>query len=424
MSEQTFLLEAQKQFRKIANILNIASEIIQELEQPQRIVKFQIPVQMDNGKIEIFFGFRSQHNNALGPYKGGIRFHPQVSENEVKALSMLMTWKCALVDLPFGGGKGGVIVEPRKLSKGELERLSRGYVKGIFPWIGPDIDVPAPDINTNAQIMAWMTDEYSKLKGQDSPAAFTGKPLKIWGLEGRKEATGYGGVVILNKLQKIFGFRPENTTLAIQGFGNVGSNFAHFAFQEGYKILAISEKEGGVFVEGGLNPEKTLQCKKETGKIAGCYCVSSVCDANFGKQVTNEQLLEMKVDVLVPAAVEDVITKENAFKIKAKYIIEMANGPITPEAREVLERRNILCVPDILANAGGVTASYFEWLQSKQGILWTREKTYQELEKILERSFNEIWNLAKTKNISLQEAAYLIAVDRVARAMKSRNNEN
>ena len=427
MPKRTFFLETQKQFREIAESLNVEPEIIQELEQPQRLVKFQIPVKMDDGKNKILFGFRVQHNNALGPYKGGIRFHPNVSEDAVKALSMLMTWKCALVDLPFGGGKGGVIVEPRELSKGELERLSRGYVKGIFSWLGQDVDIPAPDINTNPQIMAWMTDEYSKLKGKDCPAAFTGKPLKLWGLKGREEATGYGGVVILKKLQETFGFKPEETTLAIQGFGNVGSNFARFAFQKGYKIIALSEEEGGIYVLNGLNPEQTLRCREKEGKIAGCYCVGSICDVNFGEQITNEKFLEMKVDILVPAAVENVITKENAPKIKAEYIIEMANSPVSSEADTILRDKGIISVPDILSNAGGVIVSYFEWLQSKEKKRWQKKEVLNKLSKTLEKSFNEVWKLSKTENINLRKAAYLLAINRVVKVMKkqyARNNFN
>jgi len=417
MSKLGFFSEIQQQFKEIANILNLSPEIIKGLQEPKLVVKFQIPVRMNNGKTKIFFGFRSQHNNTLGPYKGGVRFHPAVSEEGVKALSMLMTWKCSLVDLPFGGGKGGVIVDPKKLSKTELEGLSRGYVKAIFPLIGPDIDVPAPDVNTNAQIMAWMTDEYSRLKGEDSPAAFTGKPLKPWGLEGREEATGYGGVVILEKLKEIFNFEPKETTVAIQGFGNVGSNFARFAFQKGYKIIAISEKEGGILVNRGLDPEETLRCREKTGKIAGCYCVGSVCDSNLGQPISNQDLLEMEVDILVPAAVEDVITRENASAIKAKYVIEMANGPITSEAQAVLEKRKILSVPDFLANAGGVTASYFEWLQSKEKQRWQKEKSLRKLSEILEKAFDGVWYLSKKKNITLRRASYLIAVGRVAKAI-------
>ena len=413
-----FFLQTQKQFKEIAKFLNLKSEIIQQLKEPQRILKFQIPVRMDNGKIKVFFGFRSQHNNSLGPYKGGIRYHSNVSEDGIKALSMLMTWKCSLVDLPFGGGKGGVIVNPLELSKNELERLSRGYVNEVFSLIGPDIDIPAPDVNTNAQIMAWMDDEYSELKGKYSPSAFTGKPLKMWGIKGREEATGYGGVVILEKLSKTFDLKPEKTTLAIQGFGNVGYHFARFAFKKGFKIIAISEAEGGVYVSKGLNPEKTLKCKEAKGKIAGCYCTGSVCDASFGKKITNEQLLKMKVDILVLAAVEDVISKENAPKIKAKYIIEMANGPITLEALTILDKRKILSVPDILVNAGGVVVSYFEWLQSKEKKRWQRKEVINKLSKILEKAFNEVWKLSKKEKINLRKAAYLLAIARVAKARK------
>jgi len=414
-----FFSQTQKQFREIADILKIKSETLQELKEPHRTIKFQIPVLMDNGQVKIFFGLRAQHNNALGPYKGGIRFHPDVSEDGIRALSMLMTWKCSLVGLPFGGSKGGVIVEPRELSEGELERLSRGYVRGIFPWLGPNKDIPAPDVNTNSQIMAWMTDEYSKLKGEDSPAAFTGKPLEIWGLEGREEATGYGGVVILEKLKEKFNLNPKETTLAIQGFGNVGSNFAHFAFQKGYKILAVSEADGGIYVEKGLDPEATLKCREVKGKIAGCYCVGSVCDANFGKQITNDQLLEMKVDILVPAAVEDIITEKNASKIKAKYIIEMANNPVASEVDAILGNKGIISVPDILSNAGGVIASYFEWLQSKEKKRWQKKEVLNKLSKILEKAFDEVWSLSKKENVNLRKAAYLLAVDRVFRAMKN-----
>jgi len=408
----------QRQLREIADILKIKPEILQELEEPHRVIKFQIPVLMDNGKTKIFTGFRSQHNNALGPYKGGIRFHPEVSEDTVKVLSMLMTWKCSLAGLPFGGSKGGVIVDPKRLSEGELERLSKGYVKGIFPWIGPKIDIPAPDMNTNAQIMAWMTEEYSKLNGKDTPAAFTGKPVEYWGLKGRNEATGYGGVVILKKLQQIYGFEPKKTTLAIQGFGNVGFNFACFAFQEGYKIIAVSEQEGGIYAEKGLNPEEVMRCKGKKGKIAGCYCVGSVCDLSYGKQITNEELLETEVNILVLAATGNVITKNNADKIKASYIIEMANAPITSEAENILEERKIKTIPDILANSGGVIASYFEWLQSKQMIVWKKEKVLKELSTILDKFFKKVWDLSKKEKISLRSAANILAIDRVVKAMK------
>ena len=435
MKNQNFFSHAKKQFKEIAGFLKLKPAVIRKLEKSDRVIKFEIPVKLDNGKIKKFLGFRCQHNNALGPYKGGIRYSSGVSENEVKALAMLMTWKCSLVNLPFGGGKGGVKVNPLQLSRAELERLSRGYVDKIFKYIGPEKDIPAPDINTNSQIMAWMMEEYvkkSRPKGarlaRQSRAAkvkllgtFTGKPHDLWGLKGRGEATGYGGVVILKELSKKLGLIPQKTTIAIQGFGNVGYYFAYFAYKAGYKVLAVSEHEGGSYVINGLNPEKTLECKKERGSVAKCCCWKNVCDLRFGKVITNKELLEMDVDVLVPAAIEDVITTNNAQQVRAKYIIEMANGPIAPEAEKILEKRGIKIIPDILANSGGVIASYFEWLQSKQGKLWEREKTLSELSKYLKKSFNRVWNLAENKKVSFRKAALILAVERVVRAMYNKN---
>ena len=418
MEESNIFLEAQKQFTEIAEELGLKPNLIEELKESNFLSKFQIPVLMDNGETKVFTGFRSQHNNILGPYKGGIRFYEKVSEEEIKTLSMLMTWKCSLAGIPFGGGKGGVIINPRNLSEKELEKLSRGYIKKLFPLMGPHKDVPAPDINTNSQIIAWMVDEYSKLKGEFSPAAFTGKLLDMNGLEGRTEATGYGGVVILEKLKEILNLKPEKTTIALQGFGSVGFHFAKFAFEKGYRIVALSEYGGGIFLEEGLNPEKAFECRSQKGKIAGCYCSGSVCDVKEGKIITNEELLEAEVDVLVPAAVENVIRKDNATKIKAKYIIAMANNPITKEAQKILEERNIIVVPDILSNAGGVIASYFEWLQAIEGDLWEKQKTFDRLSEILEKSFDKVWNLSKEKEISLNKAAYLLAVSRIAEAIE------
>jgi len=418
MNTQNFFSHTKKQLKEIARVLKLKPSVFWKLEKPDRMIKFEILVKMDSGKIKKFKGYRCQYNNALGPYKGGIRYHTCVTEDEIKALATLMTWKCSLVGLPFGGAKGGVAVDPKKLSQGELERLSRGYVQKVFPYIGPDKDIPAPDINTNPQIMAWMIDEYSKKAGKFSPAAFTGKPHDLWGLDGRGEATGYGGVIVLKELSKRLNFNPQKTTLAIQGFGNVGYYFADWAHKEGYTILAVSEQEGGSYVNKGLNPKKTLKCKEEKGSVTKCYCWKNVCDLRFGRPISNKELLEMDVDVLVPAAVEEVITKKNASKIKAKYIIEMANGPIAPEAEEVLEKRGIEIIPDILANSGGVIASYFEWLQSKQQKKWKREKVRKELSKILKESFDKVWNLAKEENICLRKAALILAIKRVVEVMK------
>jgi glutamate dehydrogenase/leucine dehydrogenase len=416
--ENNIFIEAQNQFERIAKELSLDINLIEELKEPNFLSRFEIPVLMDNGKTKVFIGYRSQHNNALGPYKGGIRFFEKVDEEEIKTLSMLMTWKCSLANIPFGGGKGGVVVDPKNLSEKELERLSRGYVQKLFPLIGPRKDVPAPDMNTNSQVMAWMVDEYSKLKGEASPASFTGKSLESGGLKGRTEATGYGGVVVLEKVKEVFDLDPEKTTIAIQGFGNVGFYFSKFAFEKGYKITGLSEYGGAVYLEKGLNPEKVFECREEKGKIAGCYCKGSVCDIEGGRTITNKELLELDVDVLVPAAVENVITKDNASQIKAKYIIAMANNPITEEAQQILEERGIIVVPDILSNAGGVTASYFEWLQNIEGEEWKKERTFQGLEKSLGKSFDQVWDLSKTKKISLNKAAYLLAVDRVVKTIQ------
>lgn len=405
--------KTQEKFLNVAQRLSLPEQVIEELKEPHRILKFQIPVQVGSSK-KIFYGFRSQHNNALGPYKGGIRFSPLVSESEIKALSMWMTWKCALVNLPFGGGKGGVIVNPFELTKEELEALSRGYVREIFPIIGSDKDIPAPDVNTNSQIMAWMIDEYNKLKGEEDWATFTGKPIELRGLEGRKEATGYGGVIVLEELAKMYGLEPENTTIAVQGFGNVGYHFAYFAAQKGFKVVAVSEKDGGIYVEEGINPELVFKCREEKGQISGCYCSGSVCDTRLGKEITNEELLTLNVDILVPAAVENVITEENADKIQAKYIIEMANGPISEEGERILCQKGKICVPDILSNSGGVIGSYFEWIQGKEGKKLTKEEVFEGIKQRIANSFQKIINLAQEKNISFRDAAYEIAISRVA----------
>jgi len=418
MEENNIFVEAQKRFIETAKELGLSSNLIEELKEPNFLSKFQIPVLMDNGETKVFTAFRSQHNNIFGPYKGGIRFYEKVSEEEIKTLSMLMTWKCSLAGIPFGGGKGGVIVNPRDLSEKELERLSRGYVKKIFPLIGPHKDVPAPDMNTNSQIMAWMVDEYSTLKGEPSPATFTGKSLDMNGLKGRTEATGYGGVVVLEKLKEVLNLKPEETTVAIQGFGNVGFYFAKIAVERGYKVIALSEYGGGVYLESGLNPEKVFECRNQKDKIAGCYCDGSVCDIKEGKTITNEELLEADVDVLVPAAIENVISKDNAAKIRAKYIIAMANNPITKEAQKILEERGVVVVPDFLSNSGGVVASYFEWLQAIEGEVWEKEKTFNRLTETLGKAFDRVWNLSKEKEISLNKAAYLLAVSRIAEAIK------
>lgn len=428
--KKNFLENTRDLIEEIGSEMGVEKDKIEKLKKVDKVLKFRIPLLMDDGRAETFMGFRSQHNNTLGPYKGGIRFDKNVTEEEVMALSILMTLKCALVNVPFGGGKGGVVVDPFKLSEGELERLSRGYVKQIFLFIGPSKDIPAPDMNTTPKIMDWMTEEYAKLtsgvedkhtgkalefmKGKKAAlATFTGKSKSNWGLEGRGQATGFGGVVVLEELRKVNGSGVDDLTVAIQGFGNVGYYFAKFAYEEGYKIIGLSDVSGGVHVPQGLEPEKTKECQKQNGKLAGCYCSKSVCDLNLGEQISNDELLEMDVDVLVPAAIEEVITHKNAARVKAKYIIEMANGPVTPEAEKILLERSIKIVPDILANAGGVVASYFEWLQCKDFKKWDKARVLDGLKEYLQQAFEKVWRLSEEKEVSLRQAGLMIALEKL-----------
>ncbi|MEM0476206.1 MAG: Glu/Leu/Phe/Val dehydrogenase [Candidatus Aenigmatarchaeota archaeon] len=408
-------LEKSKEFLLKQGIKNV-EEVFEILKRPQRIIKVNIPLKRDNGKLEIYEGYRVQHNNFLGPYKGGIRYYPEVDEDEIKTLALLMTLKCALINLPLGGGKGGIKIDPKTLSESELERLSREYVRKIYDFIGPDKDVPAPDVNTNAKIMDWMIDEYLKIRGRDDSylrATFTGKSIENYGIEGREEATGKGGETILELLVKKLNLEKP-LRVAIQGFGNVGYNLAKFLFAKGYKIVALSDSKGGIYSEEGFDPELVMKCKQEKGLISGCYCRGSVCDVSFGKDITNEELLELDVDILVPAATENVINQNNADKIKAKVILEMANNPTTEEAEEILNSKNIIIVPDILANAGGVTVSYFEMLQNKSNEKWSKDKVFSELEDYLSQAFEEVWFYFENFKISLRESAITLAIKRIS----------
>ena len=390
---------------------------IQKLKQPNYLYETKFEIQMDDSSQRGFTAYRAQHDNARGPYKGGIRFHPGVTKEEVIALSTWMTWKCAIAGIPYGGAKGGIVVDPKALSLAELERLSRAYAIWLTEFIGPWQDVPAPDVNTNGQIMTWMVDAWAQSFAEKHPlslnpqATFTGKPIEYGGSEGREEATGLGGVYVLEKLAEKLGWqRKKDITIAIQGIGNVGYWFAHHADLLGYRVVAISDSRGGVYVESGLNPEKTLACKQETGSLDECRCTTDGCSVKNGRALTNEELLALPVDVLVPAALESVITQENAHTIQAKYIIEMANGPITPEADEILEKKKILVIPDVLANAGGVTTSYFEWLQNLQGVHWKKELVLSQLQPIMEQAFDEMWLKHTQMNVSARMAAYVTAV--------------
>ena len=401
--------QAIKQLENTREYVEIPEAIYKRLVRPDKLVKGNIKV---GGKT--YKAYRSQHNNARGPYKGGIRFHPQVNEAEVKALSMWMTFKCATVDIPYGGAKGGVAVDPRKLSIRELQDLSREYAKLIGPHIGEHKDVPAPDVNTDGQIMAWMLDEYEKGLDYQAPGTFTGKPIALGGSLGREEATGRGGVHILKALAKSVGLRAKGTSIAVQGFGNVGYWFARLAQESGFTVVAVSGSRGGIFAKQGVDIKKLMEHKRKTGNFK---------DYPGIKEITNDELLELPVDVLVPAALEQVITKDNAAKVKAKYVIEMANGPVTPEADAILHQRGIISVPDVLSNAGGVTVSYFEWAQNLQGYAWDLETVNGRLSKHMEAAFAGVWQEWQRigqKKVPMRVPTYTIAVRRVVEAMRLR----
>lgn len=402
---------AQTQLANAAKIINLDKNIHEILREPKRIMTVSLPVKMDTGDTKLFTAFRSQFNDALGPFKGGIRYHPGVNLDEVKALSLWMTMKCAVVGIPLGGGKGGIIVDPKTLSLGELERLSRAYIQAIYKYIGPTQDVPAPDVYTTPQIMAWMLDEYEKLVGEHAPGMITGKPLSVGGSEGRGFSTAQGAVYVTGEAVKKMGWTPSDVTVAIQGFGNAGSHMAKILYDMGYKIVAASDSKGGVQNIFGLDVAALEAHKEKTGSVVGFAGTEAI---------SNEALLELPVHVLVPAALENVITAENAPRVKAKMIVELANGPVTPDADEILHKNAVLFVPDILANAGGVTVSYFEQVQNASNYYWTEEEVLVKLEKIMVRAFNQVWETKEKYKIDMRTAAFVRAVERVADAMKAR----
>ncbi|HDJ51119.1 MAG TPA: Glu/Leu/Phe/Val dehydrogenase [Thermoprotei archaeon] len=407
---------AARQVRDAAEKLGLREDVVEALIQPEKALEVNIPIKMDNGEVRVFKGFRVQHNTARGPAKGGIRFHPNVTFDEVKALALWMTYKCATAGIPYGGGKGGVIVDPKQLSEGELERLSRAYFRAISPIIGPDKDIPAPDVNTNPQIMAWMFDEYSKIVGYNAFGVITAKPLEIGGSEGRVEATGRGVFYVTREAMRVLGIDPKNATAAVQGFGNVGQYSARFLAEElGVKIVAVSDSKGTIYNPDGFDVEDLIKWKLEN-KTVVTYPKAQE------KNDDPKQALYYDVDILIPAALENQITKENVDKIsdKVKIISEAANGPTTPEADIALHERGVLVIPDILANAGGVTVSYFEWVQNRMGYYWTLEEVREKLDRILTKAFREIYELRNEKKVMMREATYMRAIQRVYNAMKLR----
>jgi glutamate dehydrogenase (NAD(P)+) len=413
MSEKTpsMLDNSLTQLDNAARVLELDPCTHEMLKKPERVLMVSVPTCLDDGIAKVFTGFRSQYSTARGPAKGGIRYHPNVTLDEVIALSMLMTWKCALVGLPFGGGKGGVICNPKEMSENELRRMTRRYTAMILPLIGPEQDIPAPDVYTGPREMAWIMDTYSMMKGYSVLGVVTGKPLNIGGSLGRNIATGRGASFVLFEALKHFNMSPSNTTCAIQGFGNAGSVAARFLHEAGTKIIAVSDSKGAVYNKEGLNPNKVAEHKQKTG---------SVIDCEGCKTISNAELLELECDALIPAALENVITKENAEKIKAKIVIEIANGPTTSEADKILHDRDVFLVPDILANAGGVTVSYFEWVQGLQAWFWTETEVLNRLEKIMQQGFKDTLVQAKKEKLDMRTAAQVLAVERVADAIETR----
>ncbi|MDP7115565.1 MAG: Glu/Leu/Phe/Val dehydrogenase [Candidatus Woesearchaeota archaeon] len=412
---------AKKQFEKSLEYLDISDDAKKTMEQPKEILEVAVPVRMDDGSLEIFKGFRVHYNDVLGPTKGGIRYHPDVSLDEVKSLAFWMTFKCAVVGIPFGGAKGGIIVDPKKLSKKELERLSRGYIRGIYDFIGPDLDIPAPDVYTNEMIMGWMTDEYSKIARKLTPAVITGKPVNLGGSLGRDDATARGAYYVINEYVKKLKLEPKKLKVAVQGFGNAGYHIVRLLKEDGYNIVALSDSKGGIFTKNGtLDPDSVLKLKEEQGKLEGVYCEGTVCNIVEHEKITNDELLELDVDILIPSAIENQITKENADKIKAKIVCEIANGPTTPEADTVLFKKGITVIPDILANAGGVTVSYFEWVQNKAGYYWTREDVAERLKEIMVKAYKEVDSVTENKKIDMRTAAYVVASNKIIKGIDAK----
>ncbi|HHP51274.1 MAG TPA: Glu/Leu/Phe/Val dehydrogenase [Moorella mulderi] len=410
-SEPNCLDMARGQLLKAAEKLALPQEVCEILSQPMRVVRVSFPVEMDDGRIRVFIGYRSQHNNALGPFKGGIRFHPQVTMEEVIALSMWMTFKCAVVGLPYGGGKGGVVCDPRELSPGELERLSRGYIRAIAPFIGPHKDIPAPDVYTNPQIMAWMMDEFSRLKGYNAFGVITGKPLSLGGSLGRKEATARGCFITIREMAKALGLPLKGARVAIQGFGNAGSIVAKLLAGEGASVIAVVDSKGGAYNPEGLDPWKLAEYKASTGTVGGFP---------HSKAIDSQQLLTLDCDILIPAALENQITGVIASEVKARIIAEAANGPTTLEADRVLQQKGVKVIPDILANAGGVTVSYFEWVQNNTGHYWPEEEVNCRLEQVMVRAFRETYEMHLEQGVDMRMAAYMVALRRLYEAMRLR----
>ncbi len=416
MSDDTLLDRALIRLEEAANHLQIDPDVTEKLKYPRETTKTRLLIRMDDGSRKSFLAWRCRYDDTRGPTKGGIRFHPDSSIEEVETLAFWMTFKCAVMNLPYGGGKGAIRVDPHELSKSELERLSRAYVQAFANIIGPDRDIPAPDVYTNAMIMGWMADEYNQITGQVSPAVITGKPIALGGSLGRNDATARGGFYLVRHLAAELGLDKDHT-VAIQGFGNAGQFYARLTAADGNSVVAVSDSTGAIYRPGGLDVERLIDGKNSGRRVADMA-------AELGaKVISADDLLAVDADLLVPAALEDMITKHNASTIKAKVLLELANGPVTPDADKVLEEKGIVVLPDILANAGGVTVSYFEWVQNRQGYYWDLEEIHARLLKIVEREGRAVWSIAKDRNVSARSAAYIHALGRLATAIEAHGTQ-
>ncbi|MCG7544395.1 Glu/Leu/Phe/Val dehydrogenase [Pseudoalteromonas sp. MM17-2] len=413
MSSTTFD-DAVARLKRIGDAIQCSQHVLNTLSHAQAMMHVNVEVRMDDGHVQYFPGYRCQHNNVLGPTKGGIRFHPEVDSEEVQALALWMTLKCAVVDIPFGGAKGGVSVDPKTLSPFELERLSRAYVRSMADFIGPERDIPAPDVYTNALIMGWMMDEYEKITRVKNPGVITGKPLALGGSIGRDDATGRGAYLCIKELEKRDNLDPQQTTVAVQGFGNGGYHVARLLANDGYKVVAVSDSKGAIYRQEGLNVDSVYQQKQEHKELKAVYCEGSVCESQDYDTLSNEELLHCDVDILIPAALGGVITAENAEQVKARYIVEIANGPVTSDADSILKQQGVIVIPDILANAGGVTVSYFEWVQNRCGYQWSRERVEQELEQVMRRAFARANEQVQRQELDFRDAVYAVALKRLS----------
>lgn len=423
---QSLFSDASQRLDAALEYASISEDAIERLKLPKSSLKVSIPVRMDNGELRIFPGYRVRYDDTRGPTKGGIRYHQDVSIDEVQSLAFWMTFKCAVANLPFGGGKGGITVDPKELSPFELERLSRGYIDAVADFIGPDVDIPAPDVYTNQMIMGWMVDEYSIIKRQITPAVITGKPLTMGGSLGRDTATAMGAFFTIEATWPKLGLNgsPADTTVAVQGFGNAGAIVAELLFNVGYKVVAVSDSKGGIYRREGLDIPSVRQFKDSTRTLKAVYCEDTVCSIVEHETITNEELLALDVDILAPAALENQITEANARDIKAKAVYELANGPTTPGADEILRQRDVVVFPDILVNAGGVTVSYFEWVQNRQGLYWTLEQVNQRLKQMMVEETERIWAIAQEQGISPRTAAYVHALNRIGDAVQAKGTKD